>query len=144
MTALNQNDLSIRLGEQTDLPFVVDSWAKSLKHTYPNSYILDAYPKFRAQAEALLPKAVLALQVLDDSPDDIVSWLAYTSFQQQLVVLYAYTRKDDRRQGFLNQLLAFANPEGHRVIFTFPCINENIMDHFGSKYIYDPYLLGLI
>jgi hypothetical protein len=137
-------DTTIRLGETTDLGFIVDSWARSFTATYPNQYILDFQNKFRRQAETMLAASTILVSVLDDSPDDIVSWLAYRSFQGQLVCLYAYTRPDERRQGFLHQLLTFANPEGHRVIFTYPAKNENAMRHLSNKYLFDPYLLGLL
>lgn len=141
---LQLQDLTIRLGEVGDLAFIQDAWAKSLSKTYPNQYQFDFLSRCHQQIKYLIDKSVIVCQVLDDSPEDIVSFLVYTSFRQQMVVLYAYTRQEERRQGFLNELLAFANPEQHPLIFISPCKNENVMRYFASKYVFDPTILRVM
>lgn len=142
------SDLTIRLGQVEDLPFIMDSWTKTMHQTYPNQHIPDFEPKFHAQLDHLLHNATVLVSCLDTNPAAIISYLVYTSFRQQLVVYYAYTRPgingQERRQGFLNQLLQFANPTQSKVIFTFPAKNENVMKYLSNKYIFDPFLLSLL
>lgn len=135
---LQAEDLTIRLAETTDLPFIRDCWVKSVHKTYPNMHQVDFYRTYHRMLDALIPQATTICSVLDDSPDDIVSFLSYTGFRGKLVVFYAYTRAEERRQGFLNQLLEFANPNQLKIVFFEACRNENVMAHFARKYIFDP------
>ena len=138
---LTQDDLAIRLGQTDDLPFIKDSWTRSMASTYPNQYIIDFHAKFHRQIDVALTTSTILVSALDSDSTAIVCYLVYTSFEGQLVVLYAYTRAEQRRQGFVNQLLQFANPNSTPTIFCFPAKNANAMSHLAHKYIFDPYLL---
>lgn len=134
------SDTNIRLATKDDLPFIADSWCKAMYHTYPNQYVLDFVPKFHKQIAGILQNASCVVSCLDTDPNAIVSYLIYTSFMGNLVVYYAYTKVEERKNGFLNQLLEFANPDNRPTIFVYPAKNERIMQHFAQKFIYDPYL----
>lgn len=81
---------------------------------------------------------------LQDEPDEIISYLVYSSFRGNQVIHFAYTKVDARNQGILKQLLIFSNPEHMPVILTSPTKNENIMAALTKHYIFDPTVLQLM
>ena len=137
-------DTTIRIGTTDDIPFIVDSWARTIANIYPNRYIIDFQPKFRSYLKTLIDKStiIVAVDTLDDN--EIISYLVYTSFDRKLVIHFAYTKDDARNTGKLNSLISFANITNAPIIFTHPAKNENRMIHFVSKYIYNPYIIGML
>jgi hypothetical protein len=63
-----------------------------------------------------------------------------------LIIHYAYTKVDARRQGIVKELMEFPKIDGreHTVIFTHPAKNENMMMTLMKKYIYDPSILRIM
>lgn len=141
---MSKEDYTIRLATQDDLTFIISSWTKAMYDLYPHKYALDFTSHYHRYLNNLLNKSLVAVSCWDESPQDIVGYLVYTSFRNELIVHYAYTKLDDRKKGILKDLLAFANPMGAPIIFTHPAKNEKVMQYFVSKYIYDPALLSLI
>jgi hypothetical protein len=151
---LDTNDTTIRLGVKDDLPFVLSSWLHTVKSQYPNYYQLDFDTLFTQHMHSLLDKSILLVACLDSSPNDIISYLVYTSFprfrgsdasHQQLVCHMAYTRHEERRMGQVNKLIAFAlNGEQHPIVMTTACKNLNCMEALCKKYIYAPQTIGLL
>lgn len=141
---LKLSDLSIRLASTNDLHFIKDSWTKTIKHIYPNQYVLDFSNKFNAKLDAAIPQSVILVAALDTDQNNIVSYLVYTIFHEAIIILFAYTLLDERRQGFINHLLSVANPNNNRVVLTSPTKNENILKHLHEKYIFDPSILQLV
>lgn len=133
-------DTLIRLGTTDDLHFVISNMAATLSTTYPNQYALNYFTICQQHIRQLCQSSLVLIQHESSDPNDIVSYLIYTSFHNQLVVHYAYTKWDARRQGKLKELIEFANPNGSNIIFTHPAKNENAMKYFASKHIFDPNL----
>lgn len=141
---LSTLDTTIRIGTTDDIPFVLDAWVKSLRHIYPNQYALDFYPKAIDKCRILLDKSVSLVSHLSDDPNELISFIVYSSFRGSEVVHFAYTKLDARRQGKVKELLQFSNPQFTTTIFTHPAKNESVMKHFSSKYIYDPSILEIL
>lgn len=137
-------DTTIRFAYTTDIPFIINSWANTIHDIYPNYYVFDFQSKYRTYLKSLIEKSttIVAVDTLDDN--EIISFLVYTSFNNKLVIHFAYTKVDARNTGKLTSLISFANIINTSIIFTHPAKNENRMKHFTSKYIYDPSLLLLL
>lgn len=136
--------VDIRLGTKQDIPFIADSWVKSIKHIYPNQYALDFTSHYHDHVAKLMNTSLTLIAHLQDEPDEIISYLVYSSFRGNQVIHFAYTKVDARNQGILKQLLIFSNPEHMPVILTSPTKNENIMAALTKHYIFDPTVLQLM
>jgi uroporphyrinogen-III decarboxylase len=130
----------IRLATTDDLHFIVDSWARSLRHTYPNQYAIDFYPRTLNELSELIKECTVVIAHEATDHNEIISWMVYTTFKTNIVVHFAYTKDGARKQGKIKDLLNFANLLNSSVVFTRPAKNENIMKVLASKYIYDPTL----
>jgi len=137
-------DTTIRLATIDDHRFILDSWVKSMAQIYPNNYDKEFKGKYRLHCQQLLDKSLAMIQALTTDSEEIISYVVFQSFHHKLVINYAYTKADARRQGKVRELLQYLNPENHLVIFTHPCRNENIMEAFVSRFHYDPSILELI
>ena len=139
---------AIRLSTPDDNAWIIDCWYKAQKDIYPNRYIADFPIKYHQYINSILNNrkhpTITSILCLDDDPHWIVAFMTYTTFLDDLVVHFAYTRKDQRRQGHINKLLTAINFAHVPVVFTHPCKNENIMKHMCDKYIYDPSILSLL
>lgn len=135
----------IRLSTIDDIHFIINSWTLSMKHIYPHQYELDFNIHYNNYLTKLISNsACLIAHPIGDS-NEILSYLVYSSFKQNLVAHFAYTKVDARNQGLLRSLLRFANPYGtFATIFTHPTKNEHIMDHFSKKWIFDPSIINLM
>lgn len=131
-------DYDIRLGTTDDLPFILSSWTGMIGKLYPNQYALDFKDKYKSYLHSLLPTCLTIVAHLSGEPNEILGYLVYSSFRQQLVVHYTYVKLDARRQGIANAMLQFANPINTSIIFTHPANNEKVMQHFSKSYIFDP------
>ena len=98
---------AIRLGRPSDLPFVVDSWAKRGRN--PGERIRDA----TARARSILahPSTVLRVAVLPDDEDAILGWAVITDAVPPRC-RYVYVRKDARGQGVAKVLLVGVHLDG--------------------------------
>lgn len=141
---LTTSDLSVRLAQSSDLHFIKDSWTKTMKYSYPNQYVLDFAPKFQAKLDQVIPHCVILVATLDSDPSNIISYLVYTIFKDSLIILFAYTLVDERKQGFCNHLLNIANPYNNKIILTSPTKNPNILQHLAQTHIFDPDILSLV
>lgn len=137
-------DLTIRLGTVDDTSFIIKTWAKTQQQIYPNNHAFDFFQKYNEYIKLLIDKSVILVSCLSDSPNDIVGFIVYTSFDHKCVVHFAYVRPDVRRDGICNNLLNTANPINAPIIFTSPAKNEHMMKHLTTKYIFDPSLIGLL
>ena len=136
--------IQIRLGTKDDLPFILDSWIKMTKHTYPNQYALDFHQHFQERLQPLVQSSLTLVAHLEGEPNEVVSYLVYGSFRKRLVIHYAYTKLDARNQGIVRQLIQFANPENMPIVFTHAAKNENMMNALAKKHIFDPSVLQLM
>lgn len=93
--------LAIRLGRPSDLPYVVDTWAK---RGHDRNERLGAAT---ARVRAILARAdsVLRIACLPDDSDAILGW-AVVSSDEPPTLHYVYVRKDARGQGIARLLLA--------------------------------------
>jgi hypothetical protein len=139
-----QLDTTIRFSTPEDEAWLADCWYKAQKDLYPNKFIFDFNNKYHRYIENLLAKSITTVVCLDDDPFYNVSQITYTSFHDDLVVHFAYTRLDQRGQGYLTSLINHINITNAPIIFTHPCKNENVMKHMCKKYIFDPSIIGLL
>ena len=137
-------DVKIRLGKLDDLPFVRNSWTLGMETQYPNMHALDFRKRFHEFLTGLIEKSTVLIAHLDDDEDEILSYLVYTSFRDMLVIHYAYTKEDARKQGIVSDLMKFANVNDYPVVFTHASRNPNRMKKFCMKYIFDPGVLQLL
>lgn len=128
----------IRLATVDDLPFIKDSWLLAIKYIYPNQYELDFADNFQPHMQKIIQGSVIVVAHLAEEPNEILSYLIYTSFRHQQIIHYGYTKVDARRQGLLNHLICFTNPHKLPIVFTHPAKNQNVMAVFCRKYIYSP------
>lgn len=134
----------VRMGEVSDLPFIYDSWMQSLKFIYPHKYDKCFSKNYAKIINILLDKSCSLVAHLEGERDEILSYLIYTSFEENMVIHFGYTKADCRREGKLRELLHFANPLLLPVVFTHPAKNENVMEYLCRKFIYDPSIIGLL
>lgn len=135
---------NIRIATTDDLPFIYDSWLKTVCHTYPNQFALDFRKYEQNNIKDLLNKSMAIILHLPDEPNIILAYLVYSTFLHNQVVLFAYTKSDIRRVGLLTRLLSFSNPDNLPIVFTVPTKNEKTMEILSKKYIFDPTILELI
>lgn len=134
----------IRLGMVDDLPFILDSWTQQMKHIYPNQYQKDFSVQYQRYLRALIAKSTILVAYLEGEEDQIISYLVYTSFENRMVIHYAYTKVDARGDGKVHDLILFGNPLSLPIVFTHAAKNENIMIAFVKKHTYDPTLIELM
>lgn len=92
---------SIRLGRPSDLPFVVDSWAKRGRN--PGERIGEATA--RARGILARPSTILRVACLPDDEDAILGWAAIAT-EDPPRCHYVYLRKDARGHGIAKVLLS--------------------------------------
>ena len=144
---MDKLNIAIRLAEKTDLPFILDSWTQCMKHMYPNQYALDFSKNYQNDhLKPLIEKSGSVIAHLEDEANEIISFLVFGSFKDNLIVHYAYTKVDARKQGIINQLIEFASVGATKqsIIFTHAAKNENTMMALMKKYIYDPSILRIM
>jgi hypothetical protein len=134
----------IRLATTDDIHFITNSWLLSTKHQYPNQYALDFAKHYTEYLSKLTSRSISLVAHLQEEPSEILSYLVYTSFRKNMVVHFAYSKVDARNQGIVRNLLQFANPEKLPIVFTHPAKNENLMQHFARKWIFDPSVIQLL
>ena len=134
----------VRMGEVSDLPFIYDSWMQSMKFIYPHKYDKNFSKNYAKVLSNLIDKSSSLVAHLEGDRDEILSYLIYTSFEEHLVIHFAYTKADCRKEGKVRELITFANPLFAPIIFTHPCKNENVMEYLCRKFIYDPSIIGLL
>jgi hypothetical protein len=132
--------VSVRVGIDDDLRFIVASWASTMRSVYPNQYAFDFWPRVTRDIREHLERASALVAYLEDEPDEIISYLVSLRRGNSLVVHFAYTKDAARRQGHVSRLLALANPDGLQLAFTHPARNENAMRAFVAKAVFDPLL----
>lgn len=143
-TATDKLPFAIRLGTVKDTPFIVDSWVKMVSNQYPNQYALDFRPRYQDHVTKILAKSVTLVAHLEGEPDEILSYLVYSSFRKCQVIQFAYTKFDARKQGLLNALLAFSNESRLPVVFTVAAKNGDAMHHFAKRFVFDPTAVALV
>lgn len=137
--------ITIRIGMISDNEFILDSWIKIARHTYPYKYEFDFSKTFVPHVWKILDNSSILVAHLESDSDEIISYLIYTRFKNNLVVHFSYTKVDARNQNIMTRLIDFANLEHHSpVIFTHPPKNENIMIKLCKKYIYDPSIMEML
>lgn len=100
---------ALRLGRPSDLPFVVDCWAKR-GHAH-NERLGEA----TARVRSIIARAdsVLRVACLPDDEDAILGW-AVLSTDEPPRLHYVYVRKEARGQGIARRLLVgVENPRKH-------------------------------
>lgn len=137
-------DYSIRLGILKDTAFIKDAWQKSMHHIYPHQYETGFSQRYQAHMQTLIENSITLVAHLPDDEDEILSFLIYTFFNERLVCHFAYTKVGARKEGLLTALIKMAAPNAQSLIFTHPPKNENIMEHFIIKFIYDPSVLQVL
>lgn len=135
---------ALRLSTPEDMNWIVDCFFKAQREIYPNKYIANFSEVYNGHIHTLVAKSITSILCLDDDPYWIISFATYQSFERELVIHFAYTRADQRRQGHLNKIIDNINFMKAPIVFTHPCKNENIMKYMCSKYTFDPYLLRLL
>jgi len=135
---------TLRLSNEFDIPFIYDSWCRSQHEIYPNKYMDEYSAHYHEHIRRLLDDSIVAIACLDDDPDEIISYIAYTSFRDNFILHYAYTKVDARRQGNINKLINYSNILHAPLIFTHPPKNEKIMERIIKRYIFDPSIMELI
>lgn len=135
----------IRLGTIDDTHFIINSWILTMKHIYPHQYELDFTKRYTQYLNKLVSNsACLVANPIGDN-NEILSYLVYSSFKQNLVAHFAYTKVDARNQGLLRSLIRFATANTNfPIVFTHPTKNENMMIAFTKKWIFDPSILYLM
>ena len=137
-------DTIVRLATIDDDAFIISKWVKSIQNIYPNHYDKEFNTKYRKHVKQLFEKSLAVVSCLEDDHDCIISYMVFTSFNKDLIIHFAYTKPDARRQGKVNDLISYSNPENKLTIFTHPAHNQNVMKYLMSKYVYDPSILKLI
>jgi hypothetical protein len=132
---------SVRLATTQDHPFILDSWAKELSHTFPFKYHTDYYHFILPTLSKLLQQSTIAIAYLNNEPEEIVSYLIYTCFLHRQVIHFAYTKNEARHQGKLTQLLNFSNPTALPMVLTHPAKSDNRMKRLTQRCIFDPSIL---
>ena len=107
---------ALRLGRASDVPFVVDSWAKRGHHR--GERLRDATARIRAILAA--PSTELRVAALSDDEDAILGWAVVDVGAPDVSGVpaprlhYVYVRKELRGQGIARALLTdIENPEIH-------------------------------
>ena len=138
-------ETEIRMAELSDYPLILNSWVSQLRNIFPNNHALDYRSKQSDKIKSILSKSITLIANVEGIPDQICSFLTYSSFMHKnLVIHYAYTKYDGRQQGHVSKLIHFACPERLPIIFTHPASNANTMKYLCSKYIFDPSILEII
>jgi hypothetical protein len=137
-------DIDIRLGTLDDIQFITSSWLSSTRHIYPNQYNIDFELGFRQHISDLIANSVVLIANLKDEPDEIISYIIYTSFKTNMIIHFAYTKLAARRCNIVSNLIAFANPAQYPIVFTHAPRNENLMIELCNKHIFNPNIMDLL
>ena len=131
-------ETTIRLGMTDDLPFVLSSWTTCMRHIYPNQYVFHFQEDFHHHISNILSKSILLISCLSSDPNEIISYLIYSSFKENMVIHFGYTKLDARGAGILHSLIEYANPNHLPIIFTHPPKSEKLMIELCQKHIFHP------
>ena len=137
--ALEPTDVEVRIGLQSDTPFIVKAWLAQ-RHIYPNSYAMDWVERKTREILARVERSTVLVAHLEGDPDTILSFLIFQLWRGECVVLYAYTDEGARRQGIVRRLLGMANPAQRPVVFLHAPMNENVMRHIVKRAVFAPWM----
>lgn len=136
--------ISIRDGQEGDVPFIFSSWLKSFrvglvcKHVDNTIY----FTEHHKVAERIMKRATVKIATDPADPATIYGYLVYERIDGILVVHYAYVKHTFRAMGVLRQLMATIEHDFNRNtgLFTHSTI---ISARLSLKYnlIYHPYIL---
>lgn len=134
--------VSHRLSQPQDHHFIYVSWSSSEK--FSTSHHLTPHqiytPDERRKIYYLLSKSQVMIAYLDQEPDTILAYIAYQYRENNLLIHYAFTKSDFRRQGIQTQLLNIINLFKNPVVLT--CIPPGtILKNLQKNYniIYDSF-----
>jgi hypothetical protein len=136
--------IDIRLGTTNDLSFILSSWTIATHHIYPNQYSFHFNENFNNYLRHLINQSVILIAHLPDQPQEILSYLVYTSFRNNLVIHFAYTKLHARRQKIVSRLIQFSNPQDFPIVFTHAPKSESMMISLCEKHVFYPNILSSI
>ncbi len=138
--------VQLREGRSSDIPFVTNSWLKSLRagglftQGVPNDIYYQMHHKL---LETLIPRSLLVVLCNLDDPDQIIGWACVEREPQILMLHYVYVKHSLRRNGFMNLLLDEVLKR-EDVRFKFTTHMTAMWDALRPKdrgWIYNPYAL---
>lgn len=137
---------TIRLAEPRDEAFVYDSWLKTSARTYPNMHAADFATFERARVQRLLQSSISAVAQVEGLPDELLGHMVYAMWRGMIVVHFAFTKPDARRNGVFASLLSFADFDGskRRVVLTSPAQEEKTMAALARKWVFEPHVVALM
>lgn len=130
----------LRVAHARDTASLVHTWVSSQRRIYPNEYDRRFPETCGAIARATLGAHPCMVAHVEDAPDDLLGWMAYSYFRDAFfVVHYAFSHPDARRQGLQRRLLGACNPLDLPVLFRHATASEAAMRHFAGRFIFDPH-----
>ena len=123
-------ELLLRLGNDTDVPFISNSWLKNYRYSFevagvPTNTYYDNHHRLLVE---LIPRSAVVVLCNPQRPDHILGYAVYEKTMGALVIHYIYMKKVFRRRGLARKMieaileLEFEHPEesnwGRPVIHT--------------------------
>jgi GNAT superfamily N-acetyltransferase len=133
--------ISIRVAEPKDVAFIATCWLQSKRHTPPwdaASWTLFLREE-RPRVENRIKRSAALVAYWEEHPDELVSFVVYRAEFGSMILEYAYTRAEHRRQGAASMLLHAANAIGLPIVATHVPRNDHVARAWRSKMVFDPW-----
>lgn len=127
---------NIRESGEKDNSFIINSWLKSIRETYPFTQICNDifYSNHEKKIHQILEQSSTLVAVNCEDPDHIFGYIVY---QQPAVIHYLYVKQPFRKLKIASSLI-----EASQILF--PCVITALPKKArlaASEFIYNPYLI---
>ena len=111
--------IRVRQADEGDASFIYSSWLKSYAAQNKDQPKITVYEMHREVVSRLLEGAITLVACMEDTPDQVLSWVCAQRTSKFLVVHYCYTKAPFRRFGLARTLLnAFDYKQGEPIVIS--------------------------
>jgi hypothetical protein len=141
--------IEYRLGVETDIPYVANSWFLGNRNNHFNGFIDNAVYEVEQTKiiQKLLGQSQIFVANLEDQPNVIIAYQVYQYLGDKCFLHWMNTKGESnmfRGKGVQSRLLDMINPDNkfQLVITSFPR-KDKLFEHLRYKYdaIFDPYFI---
>jgi len=139
---MNDLPITIRPAVDTDYGYILATWTRSHHKVHPFNFISnDLYFPYQTKLiNKILAKATTMVVCLDDEPNQIVGYVVYENYANDIVIHHAAVKGIFRRLGIMRFLLKEIGAVDKSLIVThYFDLFKKIRDKY--KLIYDPIFL---
>ena len=139
--------IAIRDMNDSDQALIHSSWCTECHRVLPNSLTL--WNNFCLNQNQLIDNiqtiSKTLIACLSEEPDVIIGYLCYSHIDDNLIIHYAYTKKNFRHQHVMTDLLSFADPDYRTKLIAVTNYTEryrSLANYF--KMVYDPFIINTL